>query len=422
VHHDTPTPITTLELPVLLGELREHTAQILALIDADPMLKRRTRPDGLTIVNSGPGLFEPQWMHQLYAKGLVYAKDPWRVVSLPLVKMFNHGRREHSDGTTDEVLARDEISFVFPEKLDGTMIQLFQHSGETILTTRSVIEGLGDEKDADYVRLAREVLSGLYPQLLDPKAIGERSMIFELVHPKTQQVTRYGARKAMVLLSIYDHASWRYVPTAEVLDVAGRLKLEAPGVLSTSGASLAEHVHAMREALAGDPTFPEGSIVCFEDGHQIVHRVKVKTAEYLEQFAMRYSISYKSVVEMIWDRPELHDWDAFLAHLIAEELSEEEVEAFYREYFDQFIAWRAEITATHEAASGAFAEWVERHGEVPADDAVRKGYLKALAAWTKQHHSDYFPLVMHAARRGGLTVRQVMWANPAIPGMREMLR
>lgn len=419
-----PQPIDTLELPVLLGMLRDHAREVIELIDADPLLKRREGgADGeLVIANSAVGLYEPTAAHQLFAKGIVYEKDTLEFVSLPLVKMFNHGLREHNDATTAEVVARPGIRVVFPEKLDGTMIQLFAHAGRVWLSTRSVLEGGVRAEEGPYLALARGVLERDAPHLLDPEVVGRRTLVFELVHPKTRQVTRYGARESMVLLSVFDQLEWRYWPTREVLGLAEELGLERPALLlGGEDYALEDGVAALRERLEGDPSLPEGSIVCFEDGGQIVHRVKVKMQAYLEEFSMRFNVSLKTVAGQVWDRPELHDWDAYRDWVAREGLSDEEVEAFYREHHDTFTAWLGRVKARHAGVLATLEALDAELGEPPDDRAARGAFFKAAAAWAKEHAGDDFALVMQRLRKGRLRLADVMWADPLYPGFRGEL-
>src|SRR6516225_7843582 len=82
-----------LRLDRLLKKLREQPASILEAIDRDPLLLKRDRGP-LVLANASQALYTPQHEHQLYAKGIVYRRDPYRLVSLPLVKIYNLGERD----------------------------------------------------------------------------------------------------------------------------------------------------------------------------------------------------------------------------------------------------------------------------------------------------------------------------------------
>lgn len=421
-------PIETLDLDVLLGRLAEHGAEILTLIEEDEGLKKRTNAAGLTIANSGPKLFEPVYEHQLYAKGIVYRRDDrgaLELVSLPLVKMFNHGLREHSDATSKRLEEEAEgVRFVFPEKLDGTMIQLFEHGGETYITTRSVIEGSDETREeGGYIALARSVLTRLYPELVQELERGELhglSLVFELIHPKTKQVTHYGAEERLVLLAVFDRSDHTYWSTARVRQWTSRRGVESAQPI-VEDEDVHRGIERLKAKLVLDASVPEGSIVCFEKGDRVVHRVKVKTEAYLAQFSMRYRISLKSVTATLWQNPSLHRWEDYLDHLVQNDLSEEEVEAFYREHFEVFTAWYRGVVARHAGVHEVYASWVATHGEAPEDTEQNREWFKALAIHVRTHHPDHMGQVMLLARKGTFTLEQMMWYDPIHPGFRHEL-
>lgn len=414
--------ITTLALDILLKRLKAQPEQILAQIEADELIKRRTLPNGLTIANAGPQLFEPVWEHQLFAKGIVYTRDPYKVISLPLVKMYNHGMRELNDKTTAQCAASPGIKICFAEKLDGTMLQAFAYEGQVYLTTRSILEGvevLGD--DSPFLTAARQVLSERYPQLLDASNLEGKSLIFELIHPITRQVTNYGGRQDVVLLSIFDLEQHSYWSNPRVFEWAKAQGVPHPELVLTHD-DLEAGIEQLRQDLASDERIPEGSIVCFErDGH-IVHRVKVKTAEYLERFSMRYKITYKSVVDVLWQRPHMHQWELYLEELVAQSMSEEEVEAFYKAFFDEFMLWYSGVDELYQQTHAAVKDWITTHGELPDDAQQSRAYIKEVATVMRAKlDPELFPLVMHLIRKGKLGIEQVMWYRPAYPGFRDLL-
>ncbi|MGH7223741.1 MAG: hypothetical protein ACRELF_10970, partial [Gemmataceae bacterium] len=129
-----------LRLDHLLHMLREDPTAILEAIDRDPLLlKRQSGP--LVLANASQALYTPQQEHQLFAKGIVYRRDPYRVVSLPFVKIYNLGERNVT--LADLVALTDEpkVRLRFLRKIDGSLIQVFRHEGRIWFTTRGMIEG-----------------------------------------------------------------------------------------------------------------------------------------------------------------------------------------------------------------------------------------------------------------------------------------
>lgn len=419
-------PIGTLELPRLLAVLRCRERQIIGLIDADPKIKkRRGGCDGsLVIANAASSLTEPVSQHQLYAKGIVYRGATLELVSLPLVKMFNHGHREHNDATTREVAARDGIRVTFPHKHDGTMIQLFAADGRVWLSTRSVLEGdapfaagSSNTEETLYTDLARTALMRTAPRLLNPVAVGRRTLIFELIHPKTRQLTFYGTREDMVLISVYDQLRWRYWKTSDVIKFASDAGLAGPTLLiEEDGLQLDRGIDILRASLAGNPINCEGAVVCFEDDEEIVHRVKVKMDDYLRQLAIRRKVSLRKVVDRIWDKPELHEWDGYLAYIKEREKLDEELEMVHKSYHDVFAEWLVG-TRAHRAAIEVLAEAceLEMGGRAPElNTAERSGYLKDAAKWCGRRAGKDFTLVMTRLRRGCLSLALVMTKDRSV--------
>lgn len=413
--------ITDMKLPYLSNLLRNHEEEILTLIDNDPLLRKRERKDGLVIANASKSLYEPEYEHQLFAKGIVYQRNPYRLVSLPLIKIHNYGARDFSDRACEDLCNTEGITLTFPEKKDGTMIQVFEHCGEVIFTTRSVMEdsyvvGQEDEDDfVPYVQIARELAEKKYPKLLNPSHLEGRSLVFELVHPTSRVVTDYGDTEELCLIAVYDLISHAYWDSAKVSNLASFL--ETPSCFYIyKGRDLNDGLASVNASLKGRKDVPEGVVICFEKDGIIHHRVKYKMEEYLKRHTLKFQVSLKSVALMLWNKPELHDWDAFHSFLKEQGLTEEEVEDVYREYFDEFMKWKHEVHLTHMNVIANYKNFcVEYKGE-------EQDFQKSLAIWTLQHHPENFHLVMTChKKKGDLAVIDVMKVNQIYPGFKTLL-
>src|SRR5437764_1324318 len=104
-----------LRLDHLLAELRESTPGILEAIDADPLLVKRTSGE-LVLANATKALYTPQAQHQLYAKGIVYRRSPYRLVSLPLIKIYNAGERDVTVADLAAIAAEPGVRLRFLRK------------------------------------------------------------------------------------------------------------------------------------------------------------------------------------------------------------------------------------------------------------------------------------------------------------------
>jgi hypothetical protein len=129
-----------LRLDHLLDDLRRRGPDILAAIDTDPQLIRR-QAGPFAIANAGKTLFTPLAPHHLYAKGIVYRRDPFELVSLPFIRVYNLGEREVQVGDLAALAAGPTARMHFLRKFDGTLIQRSQRDGRVFFTTRGMIEG-----------------------------------------------------------------------------------------------------------------------------------------------------------------------------------------------------------------------------------------------------------------------------------------
>ena len=391
-----------LRLDHLLDDLRTRGADILRAIDADPLLVKR--PSGpLVLANAGPMLFTPQEAHQLYAKGIVYRREPYELVSLPLVKIYNLGEKDVSVADLAGIAAEPgHARLHFLRKLDGTLLQRFQHAGRVYFTTRGMIEGgpsYGSfDEDAparaanfDFLGTARRLAAAQYPALCEARPEWEKlTLVFEFLHPETRVITNYGGREDLVLLACFDRADVRYRTYAEVTELAAAHGLAHVDEFAPPGATIGEQIEGLLVAIAG--TDQEGTVITIESGHRVVYRVKVKSPDYLRVLKLVVTCTYPRVVEMIDAHPDWTGWPDMDAHLrsLGREHVPEEVLGFYREHYDAFAAYRTDCERLRdwaaEVAARARAE-AEAEAGVGDDRLLRKCFaaravklpLKALA-------------------------------------------
>lgn len=360
-----------LRIDRLLDLLRADPAGLLARIDADPLLVKRTSGD-LVLANAGKGLFAPQEPHQLFAKGIVFRRDPYRLVSLPLLKIYNLGER--SVTVADLVTIANELTdgqVHFLRKLDGTLIQRFEDGGRVWFTTRGVIEGAryigAQDEDApdrlnhfDFLGEARKIAATNYPRLLEAGAeLAGLSLLFEFLHPETRVITDYGDRRDLVLHSAFDHRRVRYLPHAELEELAAAHGFTCVDRVPVHGESLAERIDDLLAALKG--TDQEGVVLTVEHPTAVTYRAKVKSPDYLRILKMTVTCSYARTAELIDTHPEWTGWADLEAYLqsLGNDQVPEEVLGFYQEHYDthqrylsdcrRLLAWAATEAATIRA-------------------------------------------------------------------------
>lgn len=351
-----------LRLDRLLSKLRDNTAAILEAIDRDPrLLKRQSGP--LVLANASQALYTPQYEHQLYAKGIVYLRDPYCLVSLPLIKIYNLGERDVTTAELASLTDEPNVRLRFLRKIDGSLIQVFRHDGRVWFTTRGMIEGASfrpptgavepasrrsdplseDAGEFDYLGTARRLAAERYPRLLDDaRLLDGRTLIFELIHPQAKKITDYGERSGLILLSCFDRRRLSYAAYPEVVDLAETHNLTAVDALSPQGTTLAEQIDGLLAALDG--TDQEGSVVQFENCQEVIYRVKVKAPGYLRRMRAIADCTYDNFAALMNDHTNLSSWqdvEAFLRARGREEMPEEVLQC-YRPHYERFTAYLAD--------------------------------------------------------------------------------
>jgi hypothetical protein len=376
-----------LRLDRLLAHLRQSTSAILEAIDRDPMLLKR--PSGsLVLANASQALYTPQQQHQLFAKGIVYRRDPYRLVSLPLIKIYNLGERDVTVADLAALTEEPNARLHFLRKIDGSLIQVFRYDGRVWLTTRGSIEGAnpqsgsnnGDDASVfDYLGTARRIIAERYPRLLeDAELLNGRTLIFELIHPSAKKVTDYGERSDLILLGCFDLRRLSYSTFPEVAALAVAHHLTVVDAVSPTGATLGEQIEVSLTALAG--TDQEGSVLQFENEHEVIYRIKVKSPDYLRRMRAMAECTYENLVSLLDANPQLTGWEEVEAHLRARGREEvpEEILASYRRHYEQFNAYLAECERLRQWA-------LQVHGELDRQLGGRHGpsantYRKRFAA------------------------------------------
>ena len=373
-----------LRLDSLLADLRDRPEAILGAIDADPLLLHRVSGD-LVLANASQALYTPCEEHQLYAKGIVYRRDPLRLVSLPLIKSYNAGEREVTVDDLAAIASEPNVRLRFLRKMDGSLLQVFRDKGRVIFTTRGMIEGArwkfdeGDEDRQagfDYLANAREMATRLHPRLFEDESILEgKTLIFELIHHAVRKVTNYAGRADLTLIACFDHRRFAYVAYDELCRIAESAGLVVVESLSFAG-DLAAQIDALLASLVG--TDEEGTVLCFECGDEVIYRVKIKSPEYLQLMKLMAFCTYDRTLEMI-DQGRITEWESLRDHLQEQGRSRvpEEILGFYRAHWDRFQAYLADLARLRAWAEGrreALSEAVRVAGQ-PAHE-----FRKAFAA------------------------------------------
>lgn len=415
-----------LNIQTLLEDLKKNSEEILATIDQDPQLVKRTcELTGLTIANAAKTLFTPEKQHQLYAKGIVYKKTltpvraensvglapqlkaDYELVSLPLLKVYNHGENQLVDRHVLEMLGMG-CEPVFFHKLDGTLITRTVVHGRVVLSTRGMLETMQNITDDDdgnpgkFFAWAYHIIDEKYPILRNPKFAPESSLMFELVGPQNQIVTRYEDWD-LVFLALRDSSG--YATRNTLASVAQVARLTLAPVYELPGETLLERIQALNALLDG--TDAEGTMIQFEKDGVVHGRVKAKTETYRTLMKIMTYCTYDAVVEMIQKEPACSTLEGFLEHL--KTLGRDK---FPEELLDAYVAhWQA--YADHKARCVKFIDQVVSECDRLFRTLKVRDYTKglsreqrkefALEASKRSHPGAYFAFI-----DGKLDVKFVM--------------
>lgn len=402
-----------LRIDRLLNKLRDNTAAILEAIDRDPLLLKR-ESGSLVLANASQALYTPQQEHQLYAKGIVYRRTPYRLVSLPLIKIYNLGERAVTVADLVALMNEPNLSLRFLRKIDGSLVQVFRHEGRVWFTTRGAIEGAHwrpsreDGDDFDYLGTARRLAAERYPHLLDDADLLEgRTLIFELIHPLAKKVTNYGERADLILLGYFDTRRLTYATYPEIVALAAAHGLTVVDALSPSGATLTEQIDNLLNGLSG--TDEEGSVLHFENAHEVAYRVKVKSPDYLRLMRTMAECTYENLVALLDENPHLKSWQDVEAFLRARgrEAMPEEILVLYRPHYERFLAYLADCERLRQWA-------MEMHDKIDRELGGRQD--KDAATYRKS-----FAAVATRSRRANLLFAALDGRLDA-KGMRRLIR
>jgi hypothetical protein len=375
-----------LRIDRLLASLRSQTPDVLRAIDEDDMLLKK-EVAGLVQANASQLLYTPQHEHQLYAKGIVYRRDPYRLVSLPLIKIYNLGEREVTVADIADISEEEGVRLHFLRKLDGSLIQVFADSGRLWITTRGMIEGAraqdaGDSDTRagfDYLGHARRLLGLRAPGLVArPELLGGKTLLFEFIHPGSPKITNYGDREDLVLIGCFDGEHVRYRSYESLRHIGEEFGLTVVDAWTPAGEDLPRQLDHLLASLQG--TDEEGSVLTFEKDGEVIYRVKVKSPDYLRLLRAMACCTYDAVLAILKEHPEIAAWSDLEAHLrgLGREAVPEEILPFYRPHFEHYHAFRTTCEAVRVEAHRILDDLKKR---MPADaEPGTSAYRKAFAA------------------------------------------
>lgn len=244
-----------------------------------------TTPDNRVLVHPARNKFE--WApDELIYRSAVLDTDG-QIVSLGWPKFFNQGESPEHDSVIAQALAAGQA--VITHKHDGSLlIRSVLSDGQILLRTRGSYDG------GEYGVAAHAVAQAKYPALLDPTVFPEGSLLFEYVGQANQIVVRYEGDDDLIFLGAVLHETQRYLPFAELKNLADTLGLRLVETYDWARTGGIGEVLS----LVQDWNHAEGVVVRSGDGQTLL---KIKSAWYFAQHALRWHMTYDSIVRFILD-------------------------------------------------------------------------------------------------------------------------
>jgi hypothetical protein len=275
----------------------------------------------------------------LFAKGIVYQRNPYKLVGMPYLKIYNFGENENARRHVKECLYAPDVSIFFTEKLDGTLISRNVIDGKVVFSTRGTMEtflGLGEGQK--FFDKTRELAETKYPKLLDVTWATSTTLMFELVGPENRIITFY-KEWDLVLTGAFDFGLYRYLTRLELFLLATSHGLRLAEVYQPQGSTVEEKIASMNAELLS--TDLEGAVIQFEFSGEVVGRIKAKSDTYRTMLRLSNNCNYDTVVELCEKHPEISgSWKSFERHL--KELGRfnfpEELFDSYREFYTEYFA------------------------------------------------------------------------------------
>ena len=332
---------------------------------------------------------EEKWLRS------VVVDDSGLIVSCSWKKFGNFGEFLSETDALKTALAKGEI-VRFTHKEDGSLCIRSVVGDQVIMRTRgTMFGGESDDGSETYGEKFRRVAAAKYPKLLDSTWMTGCSLLLEYVAPDNAVVVRY-KEEDLIFLGGVEHEGPSILPWDPVVWIAndGGLRLVDLKELPTDPVKLLEEVKEWRT---------EG-VVARCDSDQVF--VKVKSAWYLANHRMKYSMTYESIVEFS-ERAAVKDEDTLVTKLREYDYDFEVVESA-REFYRRYVTARG-------AALYQQAEATELHHDTMLfiktlqcpEAAKRKYFAQVACAKTPAIKSMMFALYDGRTERVDAMVRKL---------------
>jgi len=253
-------------------------------------------------------------------RGIVLEKDTWDIVSYPFRRFFNYGEVFQVTDSFDFTRATGI------EKLDGSLISVFNYKDAWFMASRAVIE---NNCKFPFSNLTMKDLfysiTKKYPKWKNlDKAY---NYCFELTAPENKVVTVYNTQE-LHLLTMREVGTWKELSIDQVKQQSDKIGVNIPNVV------LFKDKDSLIELAKSLATLQEGFVAVdystFDEDGISFKRVKVKNPSYvaIQHLKDRAGRSLRSLTSLIIDG----NVDEFLGYFPEFKPMIEQVQVSYNEY------------------------------------------------------------------------------------------
>jgi len=328
--------------------LRRNPGNGLELLDTEQKLKVVEKGD---LVLLGYKQIEASGANPIHneCRGLILEKGTWNIVSFPFRRFFNLG-----EGYATKNMNWDKATAL--EKLDGTLISLWNYKGEWRVSTRGTIDAEGQVGDFDmtFKELFMDAIKVPFDEFTKGLDLS-LNLCFELTSMKNRIVTVY-RETGLHLLMGRNKKTWSELKYEELQLIADSLSVRMPKTYNFG--NMGDIVKMSSEL----PQLDEGYVVVdysgVEDDGVSLPRIKVKNPAYVAIAHLKDSScsSRRRLLELVIK----NEGDEFLAH--------------FPEFTDEYNKLKVKY---NEFANKVKKEWGELQPQaaaVQAGDCERKEF------------------------------------------------
>jgi hypothetical protein len=221
-----------------------------------------------------------------FLRSIIINKEGY-IVSCSWPKFGNYGEFNNDTELLNEIL-KNNGDVRFSHKEDGSLCIRSVINDKVVLRTRGTLYGGEVEEGKSFGERFYEVARYKYPIILNNKWMTDRSMLFEFVSPDNTIIVKYN-EPDLIFLGFVMHKDltlgrWMEL---EYISRIYNLNLVKLHNLPRDPIKLLDNIRSWDE---------EGVVVRFSSDQVMV---KLKSAHYLAQHRLKFSINYKFVVEFI---------------------------------------------------------------------------------------------------------------------------